>query len=60
MATFDAGRKAEMYQFFTVAFGAAPGATYWGQLQAAVESGMSTLDIVKVFTTKAQFLSLYP
>ncbi|MGE4369461.1 MAG: hypothetical protein AB7E12_07255 [Burkholderiaceae bacterium] len=60
MATFDAGRKAEMYQFFTVAFGAAPGATYWGQLREAVESGMSTLDIVKVFTSKAQFLSLYP
>ena len=57
MPVFDAGRQAEMYQFFSVAFGAAPGATYWGQLREAVESGMSTLEIVRVFTTKPQFLS---
>ena len=60
MPVFDAGRQAEMYQFFSVAFGAAPGATYWGQLREAVESGMSTLEIVRVFTTKPQFLSAYP
>ena len=57
---FDAGQKAEMYQFFSVAFGAAPGTTYWSQVREAVESGMSTLEIVEVFTTKPQFLSTYP
>lgn len=60
MAVFDAGRKAEMYQFFAVAFDAVPGTTYWGQLREAVEWGMSTLDVVKVFTSKEQFLSTYP
>ena len=57
---FDAGQKAEMYQFFSVAFGAAPGTTYWSQVREAVESGMSTLEIVEVFTAKPQFLSTYP
>ncbi|NBQ80156.1 MAG: hypothetical protein EBT99_16395, partial [Betaproteobacteria bacterium] len=57
---FDAAKQLEMYRFFLVAFDAAPGVTYWGQLKAAVESGLDTKAIVNIFTTKQQFLSVYP
>ena len=60
MTTFTNERKLEMYRFFLVAFDAAPGATYLGQLQEAVEAGLSTKEIVNVFTTKSQFLAEYP
>lgn len=49
-----------LYQFFVVAFGAAPGVTFMGQLGQAHRYGMSLLDIVEVFTTKKQFTDLYP
>lgn len=49
-----------MYQFFSVAFNAAPGVTYLTQLQEAVEAGLSTQQIVNIFTTKTQFTSVYP
>ena len=52
MAIFDDARKLEMYRFFLVAFNAAPGLTYLAQLQQAVESGLSTKEIVNIFTTK--------
>ena len=60
MASFDASKQLDMYRFFLVAFDAAPGVTYWGQLKAAVESGLDTKAIVNIFTTKQQFLSVYP
>jgi len=60
MAIFDDARKLEMYRFFLVAFNAAPGLTYLAQLQQAVESGLSTREIVNIFTTKQQFTSVYP
>jgi hypothetical protein len=50
----------DLYRFFVVAFGAAPGVTYMGQLQEAANAGMSIKAIVNVFTTKAQFLEIYP
>ena len=50
----------DLYQFFAVAFGAAPGTVYMGQLLDAANAGMSTKDIVNVFTTKDQFTSVYP
>lgn len=50
----------DLYRFFVVAFGAAPGVTYMGQLQEAANAGMSIKAIVNVFTTKAQFLETYP
>ena len=50
----------DLYQFFAVAFGAAPGVTYMGQLLDAANAGMSIKDIVNVFTTKDQFTSVYP
>ena len=50
----------DLYRFFSVAFGAAPGVTYMGQLVEAAEAGMSIKSIVNVFTTKPQFLETYP
>ena len=50
----------DLYRFFAIAFGAAPGVTYMGQLLEAAESGMSIKRIVNVFTTKPQFLENYP
>jgi S-layer protein len=50
----------EMYKFFAVAFGAAPGVTYMSQLADAVKSGMTTKAIVNAFTAKSQFTDLYP
>ena len=52
--------KKELYQFFAIAFDAAPGVTYMSQLADAVNSGMTVKQVVNVFTTKSQFLSTYP
>ncbi len=50
----------ELYQFFAIAFDAAPGVTYMSQLADAVNSGMTVKQVVNVFTTKPQFLEKYP
>jgi hypothetical protein len=50
----------DLYRFFTIAFGAAPGVTYMGQLLEAANAGMSIKAIVNVFTTKTQFTDVYP
>jgi hypothetical protein len=49
-----------LYHFFVVAFAAAPGATYMGQLAEAVNYGLSLSQIVEIFTTKPQFTGVYP
>jgi hypothetical protein len=49
-----------LYHFFVVAFAAAPGATYMGQLAEAVNFGLSLPQIVEIFTTKKQFTDVYP
>ncbi len=51
--------KDDLYRFFSIAFGAAPGVTYMGQLLEAANSGMSIKTIVNVFTTKTQFTDVY-
>ena len=50
----------DLYRFFAVAFGAAPGVTYMGQLIEAAEWGLSIKEIVNIFTTKPQFTDTYP
>lgn len=55
-----AATKTELYQFFAIAFDAAPGVTYMSQLADASNAGMSVQQIVEVFTTKPQFTSVYP
>ena len=59
-ATAPSYNTDDLYQFFAVAFGAAPGVTYMGQLLDAANAGMSIKEIVNVFTTKEQFTSVYP
>jgi hypothetical protein len=54
-----AGLPSELYQFFITAFNAAPGVTYMNQLAEAYSYGLSIKDIVEIFTTKAQFTSVY-
>ena len=51
---------AELYQFFIVAFNAAPGVTYMDQLAEAYRYGYSVKQIVDVFITKSQFTDTYP
>jgi hypothetical protein len=50
----------DLYRFFSIAFGAAPGVTYMGQLVEAADYGLSIKQIVNIFTTKPQFLEKYP
>jgi Ca2+-binding RTX toxin-like protein len=55
-----------LYHFFVVAFAAAPGSVYMGQLAEAynyfqsIGSQNSLNNIVEIFTTKTQFTSIYP
>jgi Ca2+-binding RTX toxin-like protein len=57
--TITTSQRDDAYRFFAIAFAAAPGAEYYGQLVAAYESGMSTKSVVNVFTTKSQFTNVY-
>lgn len=50
----------DLYRFFAIAFSAAPGVTYMGQLVEAADYGLSIKQIVNIFTTKPQFLETYP
>ena len=49
-----------MYQFFILAFGAAPGVEYLQQCADAYRSGASVKVITNVFTSKSQFTDIYP
>jgi hypothetical protein len=49
----------QLYQFFAVAFAAAPGVTYMNQLAEAYRYGLPVKEIVNIFTTKTQFTSVY-
>lgn len=50
----------QLYQFFAVAFNAAPGVEYMDQLAEAYRFGLSVKQIVDIFTTKHQFTDAYP
>lgn len=50
----------QLYQFFALAFAAAPGVTYMDQLAQAYRSGLTVQTIVNIFTTKTQFTDVYP
>lgn len=53
-------QKTEAYQFFIIAFGSATGVEYMNQLNDAYAAGMTTKQIVNVYTTKPQFEAVYP
>lgn len=52
-------QRADTYRFFSIAFGAAPGVEYLQQMDTAYSDGMTTKQVVNVFTTKPQFTSVY-
>jgi Ca2+-binding RTX toxin-like protein len=53
-------QRNDAYRFFSIAFGAAPGSSYYLQLEQAYAAGMTTKAVVTAFTGKDQFLSIYP
>lgn len=57
---FTVENKADAYLFFALAFNAAPGSVYGDQIVGAYNAGMTTKQIVNVYTTKEQFTKLYP
>lgn len=57
---FTEQNKADAYLFFVLAFNAAPGTVYGGQIVEAYESGMTTADIVAQYVEKPAFTNLYP
>lgn len=57
---FTEQNKADAYLFFVLAFNAAPGTVYGGQIVQAYESGMTTAEIVAQYVEKAAFTSVYP
>jgi hypothetical protein len=50
----------DLYQFFIVAFAAAPGVEYMGQIADAYRNGASVKQIVGAFVSKSQFTDTYP
>ena len=48
-----------LYHFSVVAFSAAPGATFMGQMADAYNAGLTVKQIVEIFATKTQFTSTY-
>lgn len=57
---FTEQNKADAYLFFVLAFNAAPGTVYGGQIVEAYESGMTTAEIVAQYVEKTAFTNLYP
>lgn len=50
----------DLYQFFIVAFAAAPGVEYMGQIADAYRNGATVKQIVGAFVSKSQFTDTYP
>lgn len=50
----------DIYLFFVVAFGAAPGTTYLSQLQQAADVNFTTLDFIRTFVGKKEFTDRFP
>lgn len=53
-------QQTEAYQFFAIAFGATPGVEYMNQLDEAYTFGLTTQEIVNIYTTKPAFTAQYP
>lgn len=66
VSTFETATVDGLYHFFVVAFSAAPGSIYMGQLGEAYDYFRQTdvadplKPIVDIFTTKSQFTDVYP
>ena len=53
-------QQTDAYRFFVIAFGATPGVEYMNQLDEAYSFGLTTQEIVNIYTLKPQFTSKYP
>ena len=53
-------QQTDAYQFFVIAFGATPGVEYMSQLDEAYSFGLTTKEIVNIYTTKPAFTAKYP
>ena len=58
--TTEAYDRDDLYRFFAIAFGSAPGVTYLRQLLEAADAGLPMQQIVNIFTGKPAFLEAYP
>lgn len=57
---FTAENSHDAYLFFVLAFGAAPGKEFGGQIYQAYDAGATTQQIVNTYATKPQFKDMYP
>lgn len=55
-----AAQKQDAYKFFIVSFGAVPGVEYMNQIADAYSVGLTTKEIVNIYSTKPQFEAIYP
>lgn len=65
--SLSSSQRADTYRFFSIAFSAAPGTAYLAQVEEAYTpvpsagfSGLTTKQIVNIYTTKQQYLDVYP
>lgn len=59
-ASISSGDTLDLYRFFIIAFGAAPGTVYFNQALAAMDGGATVRQVVNAFSTKSQFTDTYP
>lgn len=57
---FTAENSHDAYLFFVLAFDAAPGKEFGGQIYQAYDAGATTQQIVNTYATKDQFKAIYP
>ena len=55
-----ATQKQDAYKFFIVSFGAITGVEYMNQINDAYNAGLTTKEIVNIYSTKPQFEAIYP
>lgn len=55
-----AAQKQDAYKFFIVSFGAITGVEYMNQINDAYNVGLTTKEIVNIYSTKPQFEAIYP
>lgn len=55
-----AAQKQDAYKFFIVSFGAITGVEYMNQINDAYNAGLTTKEIVNIYSTKPQFEAIYP
>lgn len=60
LMAMTAAQKQDAYKFFIVSFGAITGVEYMNQINDAYNAGLTTKEIVNIYSTKPQFEAIYP